>query len=99
MARKVNLSVNGNNIELNPFVESYVYHVAGGIIASLKGTEAVKKLELAIENGDAKITLNGKDIPLNVFATDIIINTMSGMVTNFKGVEGKMKSLQLKIEN
>ncbi len=98
MARKVNLTVNNNPIEFNPFVESYVYHIANGIVASLKGTGAIKKLELDIENGDVKINLNGKDIPTNVFVADIVTNTLAGMVSNLKGVEGKMKTLKLRIE-
>jgi hypothetical protein len=99
MARKVNLTVNETSIELNEFLEAYFYHVAGGIIASLKDTEAIKKLKLDIDNtGDVKIILNGKDIPVNIFVTEIVRNTLGGMVGNLKGVNGKLKTLSLRIE-
>jgi hypothetical protein len=99
MARKVSLTVNENQIELNEFVEAYFYHVAGGIIASLKDTGAIKKLKLDIDKtGDVKVDLNGKDIPLNLFVVEIVKNTFEGMAANLKGVGGKMKTLSLKIE-
>ena len=98
MAKKVSLTVNGATIKLDSFVESYVYHVADGIVASLKDTGAYKNLLLTIESsGDVKLVFNGKDNPLNFFATEIVRNTLSGMVSNLKGVEGKVKTLELSI--
>ena len=99
MPRKVSLTVNKNPIKLDAFVESYVYHVTGGIVASLKDTGAVKTLALNVEDtGDIKMVLNGRDIPLNFFATEIVRNTLGGMVSGLKGVEGKLKTLTLNIE-
>jgi hypothetical protein len=99
MARKVSLTVNGIQLDLNEFVEAYFYHIAGGIIASLKDTEVIKKLVLDIDKtGDVKITLNGKDIPINIFVVEIVRNTLAGMIANLKGVEGKLNTLSLKIE-
>jgi len=94
---KTSLKVNNNQLELNPFVESYVYHLSAGIVASLKDTSPVKKLKLEIDNTDVKMTLNGKDVPLNFFASDIILNTLRGMVSNLKGAEGKLKTLEIMI--
>ena len=95
---KTSLKLNGIQLELNSFVESYVYHLSGGITASLKDTEPIKKLKLEITaDEDVKMTLNGKDIPLNFFATDIIRNTLTGMAANLKGAEGKLKTLEIKI--
>ena len=99
MARKVSLTVNDVPLEFNEFVEAYFYHVAAGIIASLKDTAPIKKLKLDIDKtGDVKIDLNGKDLPLNIFVAEIVRNTLSGMVANLKGVSGKVKTLALKIE-
>jgi hypothetical protein len=99
MAAKTNLTVNGHQIEMNPFVEAYVYQLSGGIVASLKDTGAIKQLLLEVkDNADVKMTLNGKDVPLNFFATEIIRNTLAGMVANLKGAEGGMKTLEIKIE-
>ena len=98
MAREISLTVNNNPIKLDFFVEGYIYHVTSGIIASLKDTDAIRTLELIVdESGDIKIELNGKDIPLNFFATEIIRNTFAGMVQNLKGVDGKLKTLELRI--
>ena len=99
MAAKITLKVNNNLLELNPFVESYFYHIASGMVASLKDTGAIKKLQLeVIDSGDVKMNLNSKDIPLNIFVTEIVFNTLAGMVTDLKGVEGKLKTLVLKIQ-
>ena len=99
MARKVSLTVNGSPIKLDKFVEGYIYHIAGGIVASLKDTGAVKDLKLELkDNGDIQMKLNGRDIPLNYFASEIIRNTLAGVVANLKGVAGETKTLQLNIE-
>jgi hypothetical protein len=97
MARKLTMTVNGNQIKFIPFVEEYVYQIANGIVASLKDTEAIKKLDLKIDEGMVTMNLNGKDVPVNVFVTKIITSTMAGMVSTLKGAEGKMKTLELKI--
>ena len=98
MAKKVSLTVNNVPIKLDAFVEGYVYHVADGIVASLKDTGAYKKLSLEVEaSGDVKLVFNGKDNPLNFFVTEIVRNTLAGMVSSLKGVEGKVKTLKLVI--
>jgi hypothetical protein len=99
VARKVSLTVNNNPIKLDYFVESYVYHVTNGIVASLKNTGPIKKLALDVDKtDDIKMDLNGNDIPLNFFTTEIVRNTLAGMVANLKGVEGKPKTISIKIE-
>jgi hypothetical protein len=96
MARKVSLNVNGNSIELNPFVEAYVYHVAAGIVNSLKGTGSVKTLELDIDSDKrVTLTLNGTGVPVNEFVMQIIFNTMAGMVKDLKGVTEAMSTFSL----
>jgi hypothetical protein len=97
VARKLNMTVNGNPIKFIPFVEEYVYQIANGIVASLKDTGTIKALELKIDGGEVAMNLNGKDVPVNVFVTKIITSTMAGMVSTLKGAEGKMKTLELKI--
>jgi len=97
--RKVSLSVNNKPIILEEFVEGYVYHITGGILASLKDTGAFKTMALDIDDtGDVKITVNGKDVRLSFFPVELVRNTLAGMVANFKGVDGKLKTLALRIE-
>ena len=98
MAYKVSLTVNDNPIEMDYFVEGYVYHVTAGILGSLKGTDTIEDLELAVDSdGQVEITLNGSDVPLTYFPVQIIRNTLAGMVSNLKGVDGEMSTLELKI--
>jgi hypothetical protein len=98
VTRKITLSVNDTPIKLDYFVTGYLDHVAGGIIASLKGTAAIKNLELDIDgDGSVTINLNGADVPLNFFASEIVKSTVTGMVTPLKGVEGAINKLKLKI--
>ena len=98
MTRKVSLTVNDYTIEMDYFVEGYVYHVTAGILGSLKGTEAIKDLELTVDNdGVVEIELNGAEIPLTYFPTQIIRSTLAGMVSNLKGVDKEMSTLELNI--
>ena len=98
MTRKISLSVNDTPVKLDYFVSGYLDHVAGGIVASLKGTGEIKDLELEIDDdGIVTLALNGVDIPLNFFATEIVKSTVAGMVTPLKGVEGPVNSVALAI--
>jgi hypothetical protein len=99
MARNVSLNVNGNTIELNPFVEGYVYYIAAGVINSLKDTKPIKTLELDIDSdGLLTITLNGEGLPVNEFVMEIVRNTFNGMVSNLKGVDEAMRTLSLSVK-
>jgi len=99
VTRKINLSINDTPIALDYFVAGYLDHVTGGIVASLKGTGEIKKLELSIDgDGNVALSLNGADVPLNFFSTEIIKSTVSGMVAPLKGVDGAIDKLELKIE-
>ena len=98
MSRKTSLTVNKTPIKLDYFVEGYVYHLAGGIIASLKDTGPIKDLTLVInKDGEVKINLNGADVPCNEFVNKIIYSTLAGMVASLKGVDSELKTLELKI--
>jgi hypothetical protein len=99
MSRKVNLQVNGKPVELNPFVEGYVYYIAVGILNSLKDTKPIKTLDLDIDSdGLLTITLNGDGVPVNEFVMEIVRNTFTGLVSNLKGVDEAMRTLSLSIK-
>ena len=98
MSRKTSLTVNNVPIKLDYFVEGYVYHLTGGIIASLKDTGAIKTLTLVVDkSGQVKINLNGAEVPCNEFVTKIIHSTLAGMVATLKGVDSELKTLEIKI--
>jgi hypothetical protein len=84
-AGQISLSVNDTSIALDDFVQGYIDHVVGGILASLKGTEAIKGVDLTIEADQVSIVLNNAAVPLNPFATRIIRNTIVGMISSLHG--------------
>lgn len=85
-AGQVGLSVNGAPINLDDFVRGYIEFVVDGILASLKGTGAIKEVTLTIEGDQVSIVLNDAGLPLNPFATRIIRNTLVGMISTLHGV-------------
>lgn len=87
MTRQVTLSVNDVPINLDYFVQNYIDHVVGGIVASLKDTGEIDSLNLSIDNeGQVAINLNGADVPISYFPNEIIKSTILGMVSPLKGV-------------
>ena len=76
-SRQVSLSVNDAPIELDYFVEGFIDHVVGGIIAGLKGTGEIEILDISIDADEVNINLNNDIIPVNLFASKIIRNTIA----------------------
>lgn len=98
MTRKVSLTVNNSPINLDYFVEGYLDHVVGGIIASLRDTGEIKDLKLNIDNrGEVKIRLNNADVPLGYFPVEIIRSTILGIVSPLKGVAKEINTLEIDI--
>lgn len=87
-SRQVSLSVNDAPINLDYFVEGFIDHVVGGIIAGLKGTGEIEALDISINADEVNINLNDDVIPVNLFASKIIRSTIFGMVSPLKGVNG-----------
>ena len=86
--REITLSVNDAPIELDYFVQRYIDHLTGGILAALEGTGEIQTVTLAIDKDkDAvEINLNDAVVPVKTFVTKIIRNTVFGMVSSLKGV-------------
>jgi hypothetical protein len=84
--RQINLSVNDVSIEIDYFVQGFIDHVMGGILASLEGTGEIKTLDVSIEGDEVRINLNGAVVPINPFVNKIIGNTVTGMASSLKGV-------------
>ncbi len=98
MTGRISLSVNDMPVDLDYFVQEYIDHVIGGILASLKDTGEIENLELTIDNeGQVKITLNNSDVPLKDFPGEIIRSTVEGMVSTLKGVDEVINRLQITI--
>jgi hypothetical protein len=61
---KVQLKVNGVEIELNPFLRQIIYHTVTGMVKPLRGVETVKDISLQIsstanENSLRKVSADG----------------------------------------
>ena len=95
---KAKLWVNGKQIPMNQFVEEFVSHTMVGAVSSLRGAEAVQKLEIHQKKGNVKIAVNDTEIPLTPFPNDIISNTLLGIVSSLKNV-GEIDSVDIEVES
>jgi len=91
------LHVNKISVEMNPFAEELLARTMVGAVASLKGAEDIKSLEIHQEKGNVEITVNGNEIPITPFPNDIISNTLTSLVSSLKGVD-KIDSLDISIK-
>ena len=85
-SRQVNLSVNDAPIELDYFIQGFIDHTVGGMLAALEDTGEIKSLALSIDGDKVTINLNNALVPTNLFVNKIIRNTIAGMVSSLKGV-------------
>ena len=81
------MKVNNKDIELNPFVESYVANVTLGVVRSLKGVDYLKKIEVRVDRNDVEILVNGGEVELTPFPQGVIASTLRGLVSALKGAE------------
>jgi hypothetical protein len=85
-SRQVGLSVNDAPIELDYFVQGFIDHVMGGMVAALRGTGEIQSLDVSILGEKVTINLNNAVVPINPFVNRITKNTIVGMVSSLKGV-------------
>ena len=96
MTRQVSLLVNEAPIELDYFVQGFIDHTTGGMIAALEGTGEMKTLELSIDGDKVAVSLNSAEVPVNPFVSKIIRSTVVAMVSTLKGV-GEIDRVKLNI--
>jgi len=97
MSRQVSLWVNDECIDIDYFVSGFIDHTAGGMVASLRGTDEIGTLELSIDGSQVTINLNNAQVPVNEFVKKIIRSTITGMVSTLKGVS-EIKSVKITIQ-
>jgi len=85
-SRQVSLSVNNTPIELEYFVQGFIDHTIGGMLAALEDTGEIGSLALSIDGDKVTINLNNAPVPINPFVNKIIRNTITGMISSLKGV-------------
>jgi hypothetical protein len=83
---QVSLAVNDTAIDLDDFVQRFIDHVVGGILATLKGTGEINNVDILIVEDKVTINLNNKMVPINPFVSEITRNVITGMVSSLKGV-------------
>ena len=86
MTRQISLLVNDQPIELDYFVQNFIDHTTGGILAGLEGVGEIKSVCIFIEGDKVTINLNDVVLPINPFVSKIIRNTIVGMVSSLKSV-------------
>jgi hypothetical protein len=83
---QVSLAVNDTAIDLDDFVQRFIDHVVGGILATLKGIGEINSVDILIVEDKVTINLNNKMVPINPFVSEITRNVITGMVSSLKGV-------------
>jgi len=86
MTSKITLLVNDAPIGLSYFVQKFIEHTVGGMIASLEGTGEMETLDISVEGDAVKINLNNASVPANQFVSKVFKNTIVGIVSSLKGV-------------
>ena len=97
MTKEVNLLVNDTPIELDYFVEGFIDHTIGGMIAALEGTGEIESLNVSIKGDIVEVNLNNALVPTNLFVNKILKNTIAGMVSPLKGVS-EINSVNISIK-
>jgi hypothetical protein len=83
---QVSLTVNDTAIDLDDFVQRFIDHVIGGILATLKDTGEINSVDILIVADKVTINLNNKVVPTNPFVSEVTRNVITGMVSSLKGV-------------
>ena len=100
MTKQIKLTVNNVPIDLDFFVEGYIYHTVSGILSSLRDTGEIENLKLTIDNeGKVAIYLNNADVEIGYFPVLIIKSTLEGMVAPLKGVDSPVNTLEINISS
>jgi len=86
MTREVKLLVNDQPVEIDYFVQGFIDHTTGGVLAGLEGVRRIESVTVSIEGDEITINLNNALLPTNPFVSKIIKNTIVGMVSSLKGV-------------
>jgi hypothetical protein len=88
---KASLSVNGQPVEMNPFVQTFLSNVSHAILVSLKGTEGAQHAVFHIQGKAIDLTVNRHPVDLHMdkgFAGVVARDTLLGALAHFRGLRG-----------
>lgn len=94
---KAMMQINKKDIEMNPFVQSFVTNITLGAINCLKGVDYLRIVELHVDRGDVEIIINGEEVELTPFPNDIIANTIKGLIIPLKGID-EVKTIDIQLD-
>jgi hypothetical protein len=95
-SKTVTLEVNGSNVPLSFFVQTYFDRVLDGMAGALENTCPVETLDLKAGTDDIALTINDSPISMNEFVRNIVRRTAQGMIASLRGVEG-IKTFTIRI--
>jgi hypothetical protein len=85
-SKTVTLKVNGTDVALSFFVQTYFDHVLDGMATALESTCKVETMKVDAKDSRVTLVINGASVHLNEFVERIIFNTVQGMVSSLRGV-------------
>ncbi|MEL7561829.1 hypothetical protein [Dehalogenimonas sp. 4OHTPN] len=85
-SKTVTLKVNGTDVTLSFFVQTYFDRVLDGMATALESTCKVETMILNAKDNRVALVINGASVRLNEFVECIIFNTVQGMVSSLRGV-------------
>jgi len=85
-SKTVTLSVNGSEVLLSFFVQTYFDRVLDGIAGALESTCVVETLTLDTVADETSLTINGSQTSMNEFVRNIIRKTAEGMISSLRGI-------------
>jgi hypothetical protein len=94
---KAKLTVNSKEILMDKFTQSFVSHVAEGILSALKAPDNITRATISIDNNEVDIIVNTINISINPFVNDFVRNTITGTISSLRDVESPIKTLQLEL--
>ncbi|MEN8614456.1 hypothetical protein ABFB09_04120 [Dehalogenimonas sp. THU2] len=86
-SKVVTLDVNGNDVLLSFFVQTFFDKVLDGMVGALESACQVETLELKAGAGDTTLTVNGTSISMNEFVRTAFRNTTRGMISSLRGID------------
>lgn len=97
---RASLYADGEQIPLNPFVETFLGNVAKAVITSLKGTEGATRAVFLIRGKGIEITINDRPLDLHIdrgFAGVVARDTLVGAMAHLRGLRGRQE-IKLEVE-
>jgi hypothetical protein len=88
---KALLHVDGQPVEMNPFVGTFLANVSHAILISLKGTQGARRALFRMEGKKLELHVDGRPVDLHLdkgFAGVVSRDTLLGALAHFRGLRG-----------